>query len=93
MRIFKKDPDATLDYSFDWSEWLTGGDTIDSYSILISPTTVPALNNDSDSNTTTAVFIFLSGGVVGQVYDVTCRITTVAGRVEDRTMYIRVVER
>jgi len=30
MSIFSKDPDAVLDYSFDWSAWLGGSETISS---------------------------------------------------------------
>ena len=28
VATFKKDPDATLDYTLDWSQWLPTGDTI-----------------------------------------------------------------
>ncbi len=32
MRTFEKDPDAVLDYQFDWSKWLDG-DTITDVSV------------------------------------------------------------
>lgn len=31
--IVKKDPSATLDYAFDWSDWLATDETISSYTI------------------------------------------------------------
>lgn len=84
-----KDPNATLDYGFDWSEWLATGDTISS-----SDWTVPAgLTEVSASNTTTTATVFLSGGTAGSSYDVVNRITTANGRTDDRTITIRVVSR
>lgn len=80
---FIKDPDSVLDYAVDWSDWL-GTDTI-----ATSSWTVPTgITNDSDSNTTTVATVFLSGGTIGQRYDLVNRITTAAGRTADRTITI-----
>ena len=68
-QTFVKDPDATLDYIIDWSEWL------DTDTISTSTWTVPTgLTNVSDSNTTTTATIWLSGGTAGQRYTVSNRI-------------------
>jgi hypothetical protein len=85
---FTKDPDAILDYAVDWSRWLAG-DTIAS-SVWIVPT---GLAKATESNTTTKAIVWLSGGVEGQTYTVTNRITTATGRTEDRSFTIRVEER
>lgn len=82
-----KDPDSILDYSFDWSEWL-GADTISSYVITVSGVTL-----DSDSNTATAVTVWLSGGAAGTVATVECEITTAGGRTCERTMKIVIQNR
>lgn len=82
---FIKDPDATLDYAVDWSDWL-GNDTIDSVSW-----TVPAgISQVSVTNTTTKATIWVSGGTIGRVYTIVCRITTAAGRTDDRNVLLRI---
>lgn len=87
-RSFPKDPDAILDYSIDWETWLDG-DTI-STSTWIVPT---GITKDSDTYSTTATVIWLSGGTAGSSYSLTNRITTAGGRTEDRTIEILVKER
>lgn len=85
---FTKDPSAVLDYMIDWLRWLKG-DTIQT-----SQWTVPAgLALVSQSNTTTTTTVWLSGGTAGQTYTVTNRITTAAGRTDERSLLIRVEER
>lgn len=81
-----KDPDAVLDYVWNWASWLPDGDTIASATV----TADSGLTVDSDSATTTAVTAWLSGGTVGQSYGVTCRIVTADGRTDDRTIKILV---
>lgn len=90
MTTQMKDPDAVLDYAFDWSTWLgRGGDTIDSHVV-----TAPAgITLNSSTSTTTMVTAWLSGGAVGVTYAVACRIVTTQGRVDDRTMFVSVRQR
>jgi hypothetical protein len=87
--VFTKDPDAVLDYQFDWSAWLDEGDSIASYELTI-PT---GITKDSDSATGTAVTLWLSGGTDGEGYKITCHITTSAAREDDRSIYIRCTSR
>lgn len=82
-----KDPDAVLDYPFDWSTWLDG-DTISSHTI----TADSGITVDSSSATTSVVTVWLSGGTAGASYSVACRITTAAGRTDERTIRIEVFE-
>lgn len=83
---FNKDPDAVLDYTIDWSDWL-GSDTI-----TASTWTVPAgITNDSDSNTTTKAIIWLSGGTAETTYECINHITTTGGREDDRTLIIHIL--
>lgn len=85
----KKDPDATLDYVWDWNEWLDEGETLTASTFL---TTVGLVISDYSHTTKTAT-VWLSGGTAGQVYQVTNRITTSSGRIDDRSITIRVEER
>ena len=83
------DPDALLDYSVDWSRWLVSGDTIAS----VSWTVPSGITNDHTSNTTSRATIWLTGGTPGKSYQITCHVVTAAGREDDRTFQITVVER
>ena len=85
MSNYTKDPQATLNYGWDWSAWL-GTDTIASAVV----TTPVGLTAAGQVNTATKVTVVLSGGTVGQSYTVACRITTVAGYIDERSLLIRV---
>jgi|JI9StandDraft_2_1071091.scaffolds.fasta_scaffold880966_1 hypothetical protein len=90
MATYKKDPNATLDYLFDWSAWLTEvSDTITSVDWVLSS----GLTEVSSSNTTTGATIFVSGGILDESETITCRITTVGGRIDDRTITLKIVSR
>lgn len=87
---YKKDPNATLDYSFDWGPYLTPlGDTITLVEWVLST----GLTKVSQSNTATTATVFVSGGVLDEVESLTCRITTAGGRIDDRTISLNIVSR
>jgi len=101
--FYTKDPDAVLDYYFDWraqtnqndaekTNWLATGETVSTYTVTTSST---YLVKDSDDlqNSDTVVVAWLSGGVAGETYYVTCHIVTTDNREEDRTIGIKVEER
>lgn len=88
MKTFLKDPNATVDYAVDWSDWL-GSDTISS----VAWTVPDGITKSAETNTTTKATIWLSGGSVGNKYDVVCRITTSDGRTDDRTITIKMVQK
>lgn len=85
MSRFNKDPDARLDYKVDWTSWL-GSDTI-STSEWIVPN---GITYEADTFTDTSATVWLSGGSLGSSYEVVNRITTVAGRIDDRTIIIKI---
>ena len=88
MALFTKDPDATLDYRVEWSSWL------DTDTIATSTWTVESgITTVSDSNTTTVATIWLSGGTAGEEYEVANLITTAAGRIDERTLTIKVANK
>ena len=85
---FTKDPNAVLDYSLDWTRWLDGD------AIATSEWIVPdGLVRVTDSRTTKIATVWLSGGLAGQSYTITNRITTTGGRTEDRSFAVKVEER
>ena len=84
LKKFVKDPGAVLDYTINWSAWLPDGDTL----VDATATATSGLTVDSVSRTTTQTTVWLSGGVAGNSYDVTVRVTTNGGRIDERTIAI-----
>lgn len=86
---FEKDPSAVLDYQWDWSDWLASGETITAATV-----TVPAgITKDSQTDATTSVTVWLSGGTAGLAYTLDCLVTTSAGRTDSRKMTLHVRDR
>jgi hypothetical protein len=81
---FIKDPNATLDYRIDWSEWLTDDDQILSsiWNVDIGITEHNAIFTDTSTK------IWLTGGINLKAYNATNRIVTACGRTDDRTIKI-----
>jgi hypothetical protein len=87
--VFTKDPDARLDYQWDWSDWLAEGETITNIVIIVPD----GITLDEQSDTDTTVTVWLIGGTDGEGYKLTCHITTSAAREDDRSIYINCRER
>ncbi len=93
--VIKKDPQAVLDYVVSFVDWLAlVGDTILSAS---APTVTGGVVVESVTYDSTDVTIWVSGGTVlppgGGYASVTVRINTTAGRIDERTIYFKVLER
>lgn len=89
VAAYVKDPNDVLDYTIDWATWLATGDTI-----TVSTFTVPTgLTKQSESNTTTFATVWLTGGTAGVEYVVTNHVTSAAGRQEDQTIIVLVLEK
>ena len=87
-----KDPDSTLDYGVDWSEWIektANGDTISAVTWIVPP----GLTKVSNFNSGTLAVVYLSGGTLKKVYAVTCRITTTNGRTEDYSFELQIADK
>jgi hypothetical protein len=87
-----KDPNSTLDYGWDWVDWLTAESELIAAHDWIS---TPAGLTISDKQLIgTVSFCFISGGTIGVEYLVTGRITgstTSPARVVDKS-FILVVQ-
>lgn len=96
LAVFTKDPDARLDYTIKWAAWLPSGDTIASVSWAVSGgdgllTVGSGLYAPTVSGSSATVW--LESGTAGMDYAVRARITTTAGRIDDRSVTVRVRER
>lgn len=92
MAVHAKDPSTTVDYSFDWAAWLTGGEITDtSWAIEPQGAGAPGLGTVVEAGSVRGVHV--SGGVRGQRYRLTCTIETDAGRIGERSLSLYVMER
>ncbi len=87
---FKKDPDAVLDYTFDWGPYLTPVE--DSIS-TVTWVPDPGLTIVTFSHTLLTATAFVSGGTVGETLNLTCRIETANSRIDDRTISLKITNR
>jgi hypothetical protein len=83
-----KDPDEILDYTVDWSERLETDETISTSSWIVDS----GLTVDSDSKSSTAATVWLSGGTSGQFYAVINRITTSVNRTYEQAFHLRCLD-
>lgn len=83
-----QDPAAVLDYSIDWSA-IVGDDPI-----VISVWVVPmGLTIVQDTYSATHTVVWVTGGEVDAMYDITSHIVTAAGREDERTITILIKDR
>lgn len=88
-----KDPEAILDYIFDWSSWLESGETISSFVMTVPTGLTEGTGTKATAQAAGKVTVWLSNGTAGTGYVVECKITTSSGRVDERQMVIMVVDR
>ena len=86
---FDKDPDAILDYKWNWSSWLEAGETLSTYAITVSA----GLTNPESTFNSSAVTAWITGGTVGTVETAACLIETNSSRTDERTIYLDIKHR
>lgn len=89
MRTFYKDPEAILDYVWDWTDWL-GNDTISSFQVT-PPTDI--LVEGDPTQLDGVVTAFLKGGTLNKSYIVVCEVVTNGGRTDDRSIRLIIEQR
>jgi hypothetical protein len=94
MSLLLKDPDAVLDYVIDWgAQYLAPGEVLarSDWSVVPDePGGVRIDGNDFDVSTST---VKAAGGIAGRIYRLVNGITTAAGRIDERSIVIRVENR
>lgn len=86
----EKVPADNLDYSIDWSDYLTTGESIASSSWSTSDGAL-MIGQTAQANTVTTVW--LNGGLVGRRFEVVNAISTSFGRTIERTFEVEVTAR
>lgn len=85
-----KDPDATLPFTVDWSRWLVAEeDQADTAEWFVPD----GLTLDFPSLADGKATAWLSGGEDRTTYPVVCRLTTIGGRTDERTIHVSVRHR
>ncbi len=86
-----RDPDAVLDYTVDFTDWVDAmADSLASHTASVVGCTVGPLGSYISGK---KVIVWISGGVVGTPASATVRVTTAAGRVDDRTIHFKIKPR
>jgi len=90
-----KDPNATLDYTLDWAEYTQAGDAIASAvwtSSAISGDATPIVIGAASINNDKAT-VLISGGTAGNIYTITCAVTSTNNLIDRRSFRIVVKSR
>ena len=94
MTLLLKDPDAVLDYSIDWgAEYLLGGDIIADSQWSVDPAEpggVSIAGSDFDATTST---VKAAGGSPGRIYRLVNEVVLDSGRIDSRSIVLRVEKR
>jgi hypothetical protein len=91
----------TLDYSVDWSRWLSNGHVLTSVRWYIDDesgnkvlfengATVNGLIKNNQTNTQKVSTIYLSGGTPNKTYKIYCHVTDSLWNVTERTVYLKI---
>lgn len=89
------DTNAALDIPFDWATWLADKGTSYGSHVILTHASLECTQSSHASGVITARIRKASAATltVGTKYEVTCRITTANGQVEDQTVYLRAANR
>lgn len=93
MTFLLKDPDAILDYSIDWGAEYLGGDQLATSEWSVTPEEpggVSVAGSSFDANSAT---VKAAGGVPGRIYRLVNQVALGSGRVDSRSIVLRVEER
>lgn len=93
MTLLLKDPAAVLDYLIDWGAEYLDGDVLAASEWSVTPDEpggVAVAGNDFDATTST---VKAAGGVAGSIYRLVNHVTLQSGRVDERSIVLRVEQR
>lgn len=94
MSYLLKDPDAVLDYRIDWgADYLAAGELLAASEWSVVPDEAGGVSIAGDDFDASSSTVKAAGGVAGHLYSLVNRVTTAAGRVDDRSIVLRVEAR
>lgn len=93
MTLLLKDPGAALDYAIDWGAEYLGDDLIAQSEWSVTPDEpggVSVVGSDFDATIST---VQAAGGTPGRIYKLVNRVVLDSGRIDDRSIVLRVEQR
>ena len=93
MTLLLKDTDAVLDYLVDWGAEYLGGDTVAQSDWSVVPDEPGGVTVAGDSFDESSSTVNAAGGIAGRLYRLVNRVTTASGRIDSRSITLRVEKR
>jgi hypothetical protein len=93
MSFYLKDPGSRVDYAIDWGGAYLGDQVLAASAWSVAPAEAGGVAVDAASFDLTRTAATLTGGRAGHVYSVVNRVTLADGRVDERSITLRVEER
>lgn len=90
---YLKDPQAVLDYAFDWGAGYLGGRAIGGAVWAVLPVETGGVAVVSSAIEGERTLVSVGGGLAGHVYRLSCRISLSDATADERTITLRVEER
>lgn len=93
MTLLLKDPEAVLDYSVDWGAEYLLGDLIADSGWTVDPDEPGGLSVTASDFDATVATVKAGGGIAGRVYRLVNDVTLESGRIDRRSIVLRVENR
>lgn len=92
MSSFTHDPQAVLDYTWDWASWLADGETIAAATVTATAPEAVTVSDVGHDDTTVTAWVTATGTERNTVR-LRCHIVTSADRADDRTITLTISDR
>ena len=93
MNFLLKDPDAVLDYMIDWGAEYLGTDVLSNSDWSVVPDEPDGVTVVSGAFDGRTASVKAGGGIPGHVYRIVNRVELISGRVDSRSITLRVEKR
>jgi hypothetical protein len=93
MTLLLKDTDAVLDYSVDWGAEYLGDDLLAESSWSVEPDEPGGVTIAGSNFDATTSIVKAAGGASGNVYRLINEVVTASGRIDTRSIVLRVEKR
>lgn len=89
---FVQTPDEKKRYTFDYTAWLSDGETVVSATTEVMPATTPPLVMDSLAHDNSLVTFEVSGGLVGSSYVALVQILTSTAEIKEDAISMKIID-
>ena len=93
MNYLLKDPEAVLDYSVDWGAEYLSGDLLATSSWSVDPQEAGGVTVEATDFDATTTSVTAAGGVAGRMYRLVNAVALQSGRLDSRSIVLRVEAR